>query len=89
MGFVPMAKVIEFPVKEQRAFADALSSKSRNGLIIHFKDWKIIYQPKIIAGARCSCIKCATHLSQDSLHEIAELLHEFGYIKCPYKWLKS
>ena len=79
----------EFPAKKQSVFAEALSSKSRNELIIHFKNWKIIHQPELIARTRCSGLKCSRLLSQDSLHEIAEVLHEFGYIKCPYKWLES
>jgi hypothetical protein len=74
---------------EQNTFADALSSKCRNGLIIHFRDWRIIHQPSIIARTGCSGLRRTKYLSQESLQEIAELLHEFGYIKCPYKWLKS
>jgi hypothetical protein len=84
-----MAKTEELPAEEQSAFADALSNKCRNELIVHFNNWEIIYQPRIIALVGYSCLKRTKHLSLDSLHEIAELLHEFGYIKCPYKWLKS
>jgi hypothetical protein len=84
-----MTKSRVLPVEEQNTFADALSSKCRNGLILHFNNWEIIHQPRIIAGVGCSNLKRAQNLSPDSLREIAELLHEFGYIKCPYKWLKS
>ena len=79
----------EIPIAVQRDFADALSSKCRNGLIIHFNNWEIIYQPELIAWTGCSSLKGASHLSRDALEEIAEVLHEFGFIECPYEWLRS
>jgi hypothetical protein len=76
-------------IEKQNAFAKALSSNSRNGLIIHFDNWKIIFQPWLIAGHGGQRLESSKHLPLNSLQEIAELLYEFGYIKCPFKWIKN
>ncbi len=84
-----MSKRELHPIEKLNAFAKALSSNSRNGLIIHFDNWKIIYKPWVVAELGVRELRHSKHLSLKSIEEIAELLYEFGYIKNPQTWLRS
>ena len=68
-------------------FKDSLSIRSRNGLARCF-GLQVLDAPEIIA-ARRDRFRLAVGLGHESLKEIAELLHKFGFIGNPDNWLDS
>ena len=68
------------PIPADAANANSLSNSSRNGLILHFNNWRIIYHPWVIALVGANELRLSKHLPPNSLQEIAELLYDYGYI---------
>jgi hypothetical protein len=67
-------------------FAENLSTRCKNGLTGCFGDPDIIYQPEKIASGR-DRLYLARNIGPKSLQEIAELLHKFGFVGNPDKWI--
>ena len=62
-------------------FAEALSSNSRNELIGHFGNWRIIYKPWEIADLGINKLKLSKHLSNETIEELEELMYKYGFIE--------
>ena len=74
--------------KKNTSFKDELSSWSKNGLSRIFGP-QILNTPEVIAGLGMEPLKMAIGLGPKSLHEIALVLHSYGYIDDPESWLES
>jgi hypothetical protein len=70
------------------SFKDELSSWSKDGLSRIFGS-EILDIPEVIAGLGTESLKMAIGLGPKSLHEIALVLHRFGYIDDPVRWLEG
>ena len=69
-------------------FADALSTRAKNGLTGAFGDPNIINQPERIAAGRGRLTR-ARNIGPKTLQEIGLLLFRYGYINDTDKWLGS
>ena len=72
---------------KKKSFKDMLSWRSKNGIFRCFGR-QVLDTPEVIAEAGSGRLKMTNQIGLKSLQEIAELLFELGYIKCPFKWLK-
>jgi len=73
-------ELLEYP------FASRISARARNGLVFHFMDESIIYDPARVVKLGRNGLCKVKRLGRMSVEEISMALYDLGYIEDPNSW---
>lgn len=71
---------------EQHLFASRISARARNGLVRHFMDESIIFDPGRVMKLGRNGLCKVKRLGRMSVEEISKALYDLGYIQNPDSW---